>query len=57
MDSITKDPNVSYVDRINSEAIRLDALAMLRNAIEASISSSDPHTALKKIVEKSSSSH
>jgi len=57
MDAIAKDSNVSHADRIKSEAIKLDALAMLRNAIEASISSPDPHTALKKIVEKSSSSH
>ena len=57
MDSIAKDPNVSHSDRINSEAVKLESLAMLRNAIDASISSSDPHMALKKIVEKSSSSH
>jgi hypothetical protein len=55
MDAISKDPNVSYADRIKSEAIKLEALAMLRNAIEGSISSSDPHTALNKIIEKSSS--
>lgn len=57
MDSIAKDPNVSHADRIKSEAIKLDALAMLQNAIEASISSSDAYTALKKIVEQSNSSH
>ena len=54
MDSITKDPNVSYADRIKSESVKLEAVAMLRDAIEASIFSSDPHTALKKIVEQSS---
>jgi hypothetical protein len=53
MNAIAKDPNVSHADRIKSEAIKLDALAMLRNAIEASISSPDPRTALKKIVEQS----
>jgi hypothetical protein len=53
MDSITKDPNVSLADRLKSEAIKLDALAILQNTIEASITSSEPHTALKKIVEKS----
>lgn len=55
MDSIANDPNVSHADRINSEAVKLESLAMLRNATEASTTSSDPHTALKKIVEKSSS--
>jgi hypothetical protein len=55
MDSITNDPNVSPADRIKSEAIKLDALAMLRNAIVASISSPDPYNALKKIVEQSDS--
>ena len=57
MDAISKDPNVSYADRIKSEAVKLEALAMLRNAIEGSISSSDPHTALKKIAEQSSRGH
>jgi hypothetical protein len=42
---------VSLADRLKSESVKLEALAMLRGAIEASISSSDPHTALKKIVE------
>ena len=55
MDSIAKDQNVSYADRLKSERIKLEALAMLRDAIEASIISSDPHTALEKIVEKSNS--
>jgi hypothetical protein len=54
MDAIAKDPNLSHADRIKSEAIKLDALAMLQNAIEASISSSDPYTALKKITEQTS---
>ncbi|MGH9926271.1 MAG: hypothetical protein ACREAS_10360 [Nitrososphaera sp.] len=54
-DAIAKDPNVSLSDRLKSEAIKLDALAMLQNGIEASISSSDPYSALGKIVEKSSS--
>ena len=53
MDSITKDPNVSLADRIKSESVKLEALAILRDAIEASISSPDPHSALKKIVEHS----
>jgi predicted nucleotide-binding protein len=54
-DAIARDKNVSLTDRLKSEAIMLDALAMLRNAVEASISSSDPYSALKKIVEQSSS--
>lgn len=54
MDSITKDPNVSLVDRINSERVKLEALAILQDAIEASISSSDAYSALEKIVEQSS---
>jgi hypothetical protein len=53
MDSITKDPNVSIADRLKSESIKLEALAMLRVATEASISSSDPYSALRKIVEES----
>jgi hypothetical protein len=56
-EAIARDKNVSLADRLKSEAIKLESLAMLRNAIDASISSSDPHTALKKIVKKSSSSH
>jgi hypothetical protein len=55
-DAITKDPNVSLADRLKSESIKLEALSMLRDAIEASISSSDPHTALEKIVRQSESS-
>jgi hypothetical protein len=54
MDSITKDPNVSIADRLKSESIKLEALAMLGDTIEASISSPDPHSALKKIVEQNS---
>jgi len=54
MDAIAKDKNVSHADRIKSEAIKLEALAMLRDAIVASISSSDPCSALKKIIEQSS---
>ena len=54
-DAITKDPNVSQADRINSESIKLEALVILRDTIEASIISSDPYSALEKIVEKSSS--
>src|SRR5688572_4665545 len=41
MDAIAKDPNVSHADRIKSEAVKLEALAMLRDAIEASITSPD----------------
>jgi hypothetical protein len=52
MDSIAKDKNVSPADRIKSESIKLDVLAMLRDAIEASISSRDPYSALEKIVEQ-----
>jgi hypothetical protein len=54
MDSITKDPNVSLVDRINSERVKLEAPATLQDSIEASISSSDAHSALEKIVKQSS---
>ena len=54
MDSIATDDNVSYADRLKSESIKLKALAVLRDAIEASISSSDPCSALEKIVEQSS---
>lgn len=54
MDSMAKDPNVPLADRINSERVKLEALDMLRDAIEASIACSDPHSALKKIIELSS---
>jgi hypothetical protein len=53
MDSMAKDENISPADRLNAERIKLEALAMLRDAIEASISSPDPYSALKKIVEQS----
>jgi hypothetical protein len=53
-DAITKNPNVSLADRLKSESIKLEALAMLRDVIEASISSPDPHSALEKTVEHSS---
>jgi hypothetical protein len=52
-DSISKDENVSLADRLKSESIKLEALAILRNAIEASISCPDPRSELKKIIEKS----
>jgi hypothetical protein len=52
-DSIAKDKSVSIADRLKSESIKLEALEMLRDALIASISSSDPKTALKKIVEES----
>ena len=52
-DAITKDPNVSIADRLNSESIKLEALAILRDIIEASISSPNPRSALKKVVERS----
>jgi hypothetical protein len=54
MDSIATDDNVSIADRLKSESIKLEALAMLRNTIEASISSPDPLRALQKIDEGSS---
>jgi hypothetical protein len=53
MDSIAKDPNVSLADRINSERTKVEALAVLQDAIEASISCNDPHSAINKIVEQS----
>jgi hypothetical protein len=55
MDSMTNDRTISTADRINAERIKLDALAMLQDATQASISSPDPQTALKKIVEQSNS--
>jgi hypothetical protein len=57
MDSIAKDPNVSLADRINSERTKVEALAVLRDTIEASISSPDPHSALRKIIEQSDRSY
>jgi hypothetical protein len=50
MDSITKDKNVSLADRLKSESIKVEALGVLRDAVEASISSADPHSALEKII-------
>ncbi|HEX6283086.1 MAG TPA: hypothetical protein VFZ67_12740 [Nitrososphaera sp.] len=53
MDATAKDPNVSHSVRLKSESVELEALAILRDAIEASIYPSDPHIVLEKIVEKS----
>ena len=53
MDTIAKDPKVSLADRLNSEKIKVEALGKLQDVIEASITSSDPYSALKKIVERS----
>jgi hypothetical protein len=47
MDSITKNPNVSIADRIKSESVKLEALAILRDAIKGSISCPDPHSVLE----------
>jgi hypothetical protein len=55
MDSIAKDENLSYADRLNSERIKVEALGNLQDVIEASISSSDPSNAIEKIAEQSSS--
>jgi hypothetical protein len=55
MDSIMKDPNVSIADRLKSESIKLEALAVLQDATEASISCPDPYSVLRKILEQSSS--
>jgi hypothetical protein len=54
MNSIAKDENVSPADRWKAESNKVEALALLRDVIEASISSPDPSTAIKKIVERSS---
>jgi hypothetical protein len=54
MNSIAKDENVSPADRWKAESNKVEALALLRDDIEASISSPDPSTAIKKIVERSS---
>jgi hypothetical protein len=56
-DAITKDPNVSLADRQKSDKIKLEALAILRDATEASITSPDPHSALKRIVEQNDQRH
>jgi hypothetical protein len=52
-DSIIKSKNLSIADRIKFEGIKLETLAMLRDAVIASISCSDPYSALEKIVERS----
>jgi hypothetical protein len=54
IDSIVNDRNVSLADRIKSESIKVQALAMLRDAIETSVSCPDPRSALEKIVGQSS---
>lgn len=54
-DSVANDKNVSLADRIKSESVKLEALAMLRDATEASITSPDAQSALEKIVKQSSS--
>jgi hypothetical protein len=54
MGAIAKDKNVSLADRIKSEAVKLEALTMLRVALESSITSPDPYGALEKIVEQNS---
>jgi len=56
-DSIAKDKNVPLADRLKSESIKVEALAMLRDTIEASISSTDPHNALEKIGDQSRRRH
>jgi hypothetical protein len=52
-DSIIKHKNLSIADRIKFERIMLELLAMLQDAIEASIISPNPRSALKKIIEQS----
>jgi hypothetical protein len=52
-DSIAKDKNLLVADRLKSESIKLEALALLRDTIEASISSPDSKRALNKVVEQS----
>ncbi len=51
-DLMAKDMNLSLADRIKSESIKFEALAMLGDAIEASISCPDLYSALKKISEQ-----
>ena len=53
MDSMAKDKSISPTDRLNAERIELEVIAKLRDAIEPSISSSDPFSALEKIFEQS----
>ena len=50
-DSITKDKNLSPADRVKFYSIKLEYLALLRDATEASITSPDLRSVLKKIVE------
>jgi hypothetical protein len=50
-DSIAKDQKVSLAYRLKSESIKLEALVILRDTIEDSLSSPNPRSALKKIVE------
>jgi hypothetical protein len=50
-DSISKDENLPYKIRLDSERIKVDALGKLQNVIEASITSPDPSAALDKIAE------
>lgn len=52
-DLMANDKNLSHADRLDAERIKLDSLAMLQVATEASITSPDPRIALKKIVERS----
>jgi hypothetical protein len=47
-DAITKDPNVSHADRLKSEIIKLEALAMLQVAITAGIATIVAVVAIKK---------
>lgn len=56
-DAITKDPNMSHADRINSERVKLEALAMLQVAIEASMSCPDPRSASEKIIKHNGSQY
>jgi hypothetical protein len=48
MDSIAKDPKVPYAGRLNSERIKVEALASLQDVLQASLSSSEPYSALDK---------
>jgi hypothetical protein len=50
MDSMAKDKNMSHKDRLNAESIKFEALAMLRDAMEASISCPDPYSAFETAV-------
>jgi hypothetical protein len=46
-DSIIKDKNLLPADRLKFERIRLELLAMLRDALQATTSSPDPRSALE----------